>query len=192
MIIMARFITWALVSLIVIATVASLLDKPLMSVVAPVYAEDHHGSAASFGVMLAAFGAGDPVATLAFSVVEHQLPRRLTFLACMLVAPVVMFGALSATPPLAMLLVALAVFGVIFGPMNSLSATAIQETTPRGLLGHVIGTVSALSMVGNPLGPRWSGLWSRRLIGLRERGRGRAEAKTHDLFYAYEVNRRLR
>jgi hypothetical protein len=38
MIIMARFSTWALVSLIVIATVASLLEKPLMSVVAPVYA----------------------------------------------------------------------------------------------------------------------------------------------------------
>jgi hypothetical protein len=92
MIIMARFITWALVSLIVIATVASLLEKPLMSVVAPVYAEDRHGSAASFGAMLGAFGAGDLVATLAFSVVEHQLPRRLTFLAWLL-APVVMFGA---------------------------------------------------------------------------------------------------
>jgi hypothetical protein len=45
MIIMARFSTWALVSLIVIATGASLLDKPLISVVAPVYAEDHYGSA---------------------------------------------------------------------------------------------------------------------------------------------------
>jgi hypothetical protein len=45
MIIMARFITWALVSLIVIATVASLLDKPLMPLVDPVYAEDHYGSA---------------------------------------------------------------------------------------------------------------------------------------------------
>ena len=83
---------------------------------------------------------------------EHQLPRRLTFLACMLVSPVVMFGALAATPPLAMLLVALAVSGVIFGPTNSLSAIAIQETTPPGLLGRVFGTVSALSMVGNPWG----------------------------------------
>ena len=63
MIIMARFITWALVSLIVIATVARLLEKP-MSVVAPVYAGDHYGSAASFGAMRGAFGAGDPVATL--------------------------------------------------------------------------------------------------------------------------------
>lgn len=129
MIIMARFITWALVSLIVIATVASLLEKPLMSVVAPVYAEDHYGSAASFGAMLWCLRSGCSCRH-AFSVVEHQLPRRLTFLACMLVAPVVMFGALAATPPLAMLLVALAVSGVIFGPMNSLSATAIQETTP--------------------------------------------------------------
>jgi predicted MFS family arabinose efflux permease len=147
-----------LVSLIVIATVAGLLEKPLMSVVAPVYAEDNYGGAASFGAMLGAFGAGALVGTLAFSVVGHRLPRRLTFLACMLVAPAVMFGSLAATPPLAALLAALAVSGVVFGPMNSLFATAIQETTPTALLGRVIGTVSALSMVGVPLGATVVGL----------------------------------
>jgi predicted MFS family arabinose efflux permease len=147
-----------LVSLIVVAMVAGLLEKPLMSVVAPVYAEDNYGSAASFGAMLSAFGAGALVGTLAFSVVGHRLPRRLTFLACMLVAPAVMFGSLAATPPLPALLAALAVSGVIFGPMNSLFATAIQETTPTGLLGRVIGTVSALSMVGVPLGATVVGL----------------------------------
>jgi predicted MFS family arabinose efflux permease len=147
-----------LVSLIVVAMVAGLLEKPLMSVVAPIYAEDNYGSAASFGAMLGAFGAGALVGTLVFSVVGHRLPRRLTFLACMLVAPVVMFGTLAATPPLAALLAALAVSGVIFGPMNSLFATAIQETTPTGLLGRVIGTVSALSMVGVPLGATVVGL----------------------------------
>jgi predicted MFS family arabinose efflux permease len=141
-----------LISLIVIATVASLLEKPLMSVVAPVYAQDNYGSAASFGAMLSAFGAGALAGTLAFSLVGPRLPRRLTFLACMLLAPVVMFGSLAATPPLAALLAALAVSGLIFGPMNSLFAIAIQETTPTGLLGRVIGTVSALSMVGVPLG----------------------------------------
>jgi Major Facilitator Superfamily len=108
--------------------------------------------------LLGAFGAGALVGTLVFSVVGHRLPRRLTFLACMLVAPVVMFGTLAATPPLAALLAALAVSGVIFGPMNSLFATAIQETTPTGLLGRVIGTVSALSMVGVPLGATVVGL----------------------------------
>jgi predicted MFS family arabinose efflux permease len=147
-----------LVSLIVVAMVAGLLEKPLMSVVAPIYAEDNYGSAASFGAMLGAFGAGALVGTLVFSVVGHRLPRRLTFLACMLVAPVVMFGSLAATPPLAALLAALAVSGVIFGPMNSLFATAIQETTPTGLLGRVIGTVSALSMLGVPLGATVVGL----------------------------------
>lgn len=147
-----------LVSLIVVAMVAGLLEKPLMSVVAPVYAEDNYGSAASFGAMLSAFGAGALVGTLVFSVVGHRLPRRLTFLACMLVAPAVMFGSLAATPPLPALLAALAVSGVIFGPMNSLFATAIQETTPTGLLGRVIGTVSALSMVGVPLGATVVGL----------------------------------
>jgi predicted MFS family arabinose efflux permease len=147
-----------LISLIVIATVAGLLEKPLMSVVAPVYAQDNYGSAASFGAMLSSFGAGALAGTLTFSVVGHRLPRRLTFLACMLLAPAVMFGSLAATPPLPALLAALAVSGVIFGPMNSLFATAIQETTPTGLLGRVIGTVSALSMVGVPLGATVVGL----------------------------------
>ena len=141
-----------LISLIVIASVASMLEKPLMSVVAPVYASDIYGSAASFGAMLGAFGAGALVGTLAFSVVGHRLPRSLTFLTCMLIAPVVMFGSLAATLPLPALLAALTVSGVVFGPMNALFATAIQETTPTDLLGRVIGTVSALSMVGVPLG----------------------------------------
>ncbi len=141
-----------LISLIVIATVASLLEKPLMSVVAPVYAQDNYGSAASFGAMLSAFGAGALAGTLAFSVVGHRLPRRLTFLACLILAPVILFGSLATTPPLPALLAALAVSGVIFGPMNSLFAIAIQETTPTGLLGRVIGTVTALAMVGVPLG----------------------------------------
>ena len=147
-----------LISLIVIATVAGLLEKPLMSVVAPVYAQDNYGGAASFGAMLGAFGAGALSGTLAFSVVGHRLPRRLTFLTCMLVAPLVMFGALAATPPLPALLAALAVSGVIFGPMNSLFATAVQETTPTELLGRVIGTVSAFSMLGVPLGATVAGL----------------------------------
>jgi hypothetical protein len=42
--------------------------------------------------------------------------------------------------------------------MNSLFATAIQEATPTALLGRVIGTVSALSMVGVPLGATIVGL----------------------------------
>ena len=147
-----------LISLILIATVASMLEKPLMSVVAPVYASDIYGSAASFGAMLGAFGAGALVGTLTFSVVTHRLPRRLTFLTCMLLAPVVMFGSLAATPHLPALLSALTVSGLIFGPMNALFVTAIQETTPTDLLGRVIGTVSALSMVGVPLGATVVGL----------------------------------
>jgi len=141
-----------LISLIVIATVASLLEKPLMSVVAPVYAQDQYGSAASFGAMLSAFGAGALIGTLTFSVVGPRLPRRLTFLVCLILAPVILFGSLATTPPLGALLAALAVSGVIFGPMNSLFAIAIQETTPTALLGRVIGTITALAMVGVPLG----------------------------------------
>jgi cobalamin biosynthesis protein CobD/CbiB len=36
--------------------------------------------------------------------------------------------------------------------MNSLSAIAVQETTPEEMLGRTFGTITALSTVGIPLG----------------------------------------
>jgi hypothetical protein len=103
MIIMARFSTWALVSLILIATVASLLEKPLMSVVAPVYAQDHTAAPRASERCLVPSERVLLSAHWPSALWNTSSPRRLTFLACMLVAPVVMFGALAATPPLAML-----------------------------------------------------------------------------------------
>lgn len=147
-----------LMSLIVIAIGANLIEKPLMSVVAPVYAESVYGSAASFGAMLGAFGAGALAGTLGFGVLASQLPRRATFITCLLLAPLVMFGALALRPPLAVLLALLVVSGVLFGPMNSLLATTVQETTPPALLGRAFGTIVALSMVGVPIGATASGL----------------------------------
>jgi hypothetical protein len=63
-----------------------------------------------------------------------------------------MFGALAATLPLPALLASVALSGALFGPMNALSATAIQQVTPPALLGRVFGAVTALSMIGIPLG----------------------------------------
>jgi MFS family permease len=141
-----------LLSLLAIVTVANLLEKPLMSVVAPVYAEEYYGSAASFGSMLGAFGAGALLGAIGFAMVAGRLPRRGTFVVCLLLAPAVMFTALALTPPLPLLLVAMVISGVIFGPMNAVSATVVQEATPPQLLGRVFGTLTSISMVGIPVG----------------------------------------
>ena len=41
---------------------------------------------------------------------------------------------------------------IAIASLRPLPAIAIQETTPTGLLGRVFGTVTALAMVGVPLG----------------------------------------
>jgi MFS family permease len=147
-----------IVSLAIVATVANLLEKPLMSVVAPLYAEQFYGNAASFGAMLGAFGIGALAGTLLFGVVGHRLPHRLTFVVCLLVAPMFLLGALALRLPLPVVLASVAVAGLIFGPMNTLSATAIQRSTPPAMLGRVFGTITALSMVGVPIGSVLAGV----------------------------------
>lgn len=147
-----------ILSLAIVATVANLLEKPLMSVVAPLYAEQFFGSAASFGAMLSAFGIGALAGTLLFGLVGHRLPHRRTFIGCLLIAPLFMLGPLALRLPLPVVLVSVGVAGLIFGPMNTLSATAIQRSTPPLMLGRVFGTVTALSMVGVPVGSVLAGV----------------------------------
>ena len=147
-----------LLSLILIAMVANLLEKPLMSVVAPVYADTVYDSAASLGAMLGAFGAGALAGTLLFGAVGHRWPRRLTFLSCMVAAPLLLFGTLAATPPLATLLAAAVLSGLLFGPTNAVFATVIQEHTPEQMLGRVFGAITALTQAGVPFGAALAGV----------------------------------
>jgi predicted MFS family arabinose efflux permease len=146
-----------LLSMILIATVGNFLDIPLISVVIPVYAKTFFGSPESLGVVLGAFGVGALVGTLLFGAVGRNWPRRLTFLACYVTGPVVIFGTLAATPPLGVLVAAAAVAGLIFGPVNPLYTTVIQENTPPQMLGRTFGVLVALALAGIPLGSALAG-----------------------------------
>jgi MFS family permease len=116
-----------LLSVVLVATIGNSLDKPLMYVIAPVYARDIYGNPESLGLMVGAFGGGALAGTLIYGVLGKRLPRRLTFLTCFLLAPVVGFGAFAATPPLVAVVIAAAVAGVIAGPINPIFETIVQE-----------------------------------------------------------------
>jgi predicted MFS family arabinose efflux permease len=147
-----------ILSMILVATVTNFLDVPLAQVILPVYAKTIYGSAASLGVMLGAFGGGAFAGTLLFGAVGHRLPsRRLTFLVCFVTAPLIVFGVLAARPPLIVAVAAVALGGVIAGPINPLYATVIQEETPPQMLGRVFGTLNALAQAGIPLGAALAG-----------------------------------
>src|SRR5215203_614390 len=139
-----RFIraSTVLLSVVLVATIGNSLDKPLMYVIAPVYADEIYGSPESLGLMIGAFGGGELIGALLYGVVGKRLSRRLTFLTCFVVAPAIGFGAFAATPPLVAVLIAAAVAGVIAGPINPIFETVVQEKTPPEMLGRVVGTLT--------------------------------------------------
>jgi predicted MFS family arabinose efflux permease len=103
-----------LLSMILIATVGNFLDKPLMAVILPVYAKTIYDSPTSLGLALGAFGAGALAGSLLFGAIGRSWPRRVTFLTCWVLGPLVIFGFLALTPPLGVLVPAGAVLaGVV-------------------------------------------------------------------------------
>jgi MFS family permease len=145
-------------SMVLVAAVTNFLDVPLMTVVLPVYARGYYGSAESLGVIIGALAAGAFVGTLLFGAVGRRLPRRLTFILCFVMAPLILYVALVATPPLAAVVAASALGGLISGPINPLYETVIQEKTPPQMLGRVFGALQSLSMAGIPFGTVLAGL----------------------------------
>jgi Major Facilitator Superfamily len=146
-----------ILSMFLVVAVTNFLDVPLITVVLPVYTSDYYGSAASFGVVVAAL-AGAFVGTLLFGVIGHRLPRRLTFISSFVIAPLVLFLALIATPPLGVVVASAFVGGLISGPINPFYETVIQEQTPPRMLGRVIGALQSLAMVGIPFGTALTGV----------------------------------
>jgi predicted MFS family arabinose efflux permease len=147
-----------LFSMILIATVSNFLDKPLMAVILPVYAKAIYGSPTSLGLAIGAFGAGALTGSLVFGAIGHGWPRRVTFLSCWVLGALVIFGFLALTPPLGVLVIAGFVGGLLFGPINPIASTVIQEQTPPQLLGRVFGALTALAQAGIPIGAVLAGV----------------------------------
>jgi MFS family permease len=147
-----------LLSMVLIATIGNALDKPLTTVVAPVYAREVFDSAGALGLMVGAFGGGALVGTLAFGAVGRRWPRRLTFLCCFVASPAVGFGALALTPSLAVVVAAVFLAGLLAGPINPIYETVIQQQAPPHMLGRVFGTITAMAYAGIPLGAILAGV----------------------------------
>lgn len=142
------FLLW----MILVATVGNFFDQPLMTVVAPVYANDIYGSPTSFGALVGSFGAGAFVGSLLFGTVGSTWPRRRTFLASYLVGAVLIYGTLALSPPLAVAIIAAIAAGLAFGTVNPIFATVTQENTPPHLLGRVFGVLTAIAQAAFPIG----------------------------------------
>jgi MFS family permease len=93
--------TPAILGMALVGLIANIFDKSLLAVIAPVYAKTVYGSAASLGFLVGAFGVGALSGSLVFGSIGGKWPRRLTFLTCFTAGPLVIYGTLATTPPLA-------------------------------------------------------------------------------------------
>ena len=136
----------------IVATVlvTNLLEAPF-PVVMPVFAEAAFGSAADLGLLYGVFGGAALAGSLAFSAIGHRLPRRITFVGCFAVIPL-LYLTMATLPTLELAAAALVVAGVASGPVNPLINTVLFELVPVELRGRVFGAVRAAAWAAIPLG----------------------------------------
>ncbi len=140
------------VAVTVTATLGNFLAAALFAVILPVYARDRFGNAVDLGLILAGWGGGAVIGSLAYGLVGPRLPRR-----AMLIAGAALTGlplwvlATTPTPSLAGAIGALAFMGLCSGAINPLAFTLLQERIPARLRGRVFGAVFALGGIATPL-----------------------------------------
>jgi MFS family permease len=137
-------------AIVVTVLITNFLDAPF-AVVMPVFAREAFGSAADLGIMYGVFGGFALAGSLAFSAIGHRLPKRLTFVCCFAVAPV-MYLTLATLPSFPVALAALAVFGLAAGPINPLLGTLQFQLVPAELRGRVYGAITAGAWGAIPAG----------------------------------------
>jgi MFS family permease len=137
-------------AIVLTVLLTNFLDAPF-PVVMPVLTREAYGDATDLGLMYGVLGGAGLAGALAYGAVGHRLPRRLTFVGCFSVLPV-MYLALATLPPFPAALVALAVVGFAAGPLNPLIFTVAAEIVPSRLRGRVFGAVRAGAWASIPAG----------------------------------------
>lgn len=132
--------------------ITNLLDSARSSTLMPLYAQQRLGGAAALGFIVAVFGGGALLGSVAFGFVAHRVPRRVTFSVCFALAggPSLAVFALGAPPP--WLLVGSAISGLAAGSLNPILGAVQFERVPVHLRARVFGLTTALAWAGVPLG----------------------------------------
>jgi MFS family permease len=140
-----------------ITMVGNLIMAALAPVILPVYAREVFDSPSRLGLMIAAYGVGGLAGTVAFGALSGRLTRRGFFTVALIGMPV-SAAAITLLPPLAILLLALAVLGVCPGVLVPLRNTVLMERTPPALRGRLFSTLQAAQLAVVPFGMLATGL----------------------------------
>jgi MFS family permease len=126
------------------------LYYPMEGVVLPVHFTEQ-GAPERLGMLLMAMSAGMVVGTLAYERLVLWMSRR-TLLVVSLLGSLVSLVWLGLLPAFGPLLVAGALSGLLWGPVQPLLNHAMQLRTPHHLRGRVTGTITSASLAAGPAG----------------------------------------
>ncbi len=146
-----------ILTMLIIVAFVNFISAPLFDVIFPVYARTIYKSSVDLGIMMAGFGIGAVIGTLAYGAIGQRVSRRLTFLSAFLLSMIPAW-ALVMTPRIAITIAALVIIGIASGPINPLLMTIFQERTPASMRGRLFGMITAISWVAMPVGMLSAGL----------------------------------
>jgi MFS family permease len=144
--------------LVALVLVTNLLDAARGSTLLPLYANERLGGAAALGLLVATMGGCALVGNVAFGFVAHRVPRRVTFVACFVLAGGPSSFAFALGAPLPALVVATALSGLAAGALNPILGTVELERVPAHLRGRVFGLLNAGAWAGVPVGALLGGV----------------------------------
>lgn len=133
-----------------LTAVLNALYLPVEAVVLPVHFE-RQGRPGHLGAVLMALSMGAIASTMAYGRWGHRWPRRPLLLGAMIGAGIALV-AMSLLPPLPVLVIAAALVGVTYGPVQPLVNLTLQSRAPLRLRGRAIGVFSATEYAAGPLG----------------------------------------
>lgn len=134
-----------------ISVLYNFLFAPMFAVTLPVFVHEAMGGAGRLGLLIAGFGAGVAVSTLAFGAIGHRL-SRLPVLYGGVALIALGFWLVAVSPSFWVALSGLIVVGIAVGPTNTLGSVIVQARVPEGMLGRVSALMFAVSTLAAPLG----------------------------------------
>jgi MFS family permease len=139
-----------LLTLAALSSVVICSWMPIESVVLPTLFQAD-GRSGHLGILLMAMSAGSVAGALLYGAIAHLFPRR-PILLCALIGTSAAAAAMAALPQLSVMAVLALVSGLLYGPVNPIVNTAIQERTPAHLRGRTIGTMNSITYAAGPAG----------------------------------------
>jgi predicted MFS family arabinose efflux permease len=144
--------------IVVLVLLTNLMDAARSSSLLPLYANDRLGGAAALGLLVAVMGGCALIGNVAFGLVAHRMPRRVTLSVCFALAGGPSSAAFALGAPLPVLVAATALAGLAAGSINPILGAVELERVPEHMRGRVFGLVNAGAWAGVPFGALLGGI----------------------------------